>query len=78
MAARRLEEAVASLCRAVGNGPSGVRQYHLARAYHLIDDRESAQEAWHEARDRFGLEVSQITPYERHQYETLAEALAGE
>ena len=49
LAAGRFDEAVAELRRVVGNDPTGLRLYHLARACHAAGDEESAQEAWEEA-----------------------------
>ncbi len=76
LAAGRCDEAVAELRRAVGNDPTGLRLYHLARACHAAGDTESAQEAWKEAHQERELTLQQIPLYEHHQYHATAELLA--
>ncbi len=78
LAAGRFDEAVAELRRAVGNKPTGLRLYHLARACHAAGDAESAQEAWQEAHHEQELTLQQIPFYEQHQYRATAEILQGE
>ena len=72
LAAGRFEEAVAELRRVVGNAPTGLRLYHLARACHAAGDEESALEAWEEAHHKHELTVEQIPVYEQHQYRATA------
>ena len=68
LAAGRADEAVAELRRVVGNDPTGLRLYHLARACHAAGDEESALEAWEEARHERELSLQQIPFYEQAQY----------
>lgn len=75
LAAGRFDEAVAELRRAVGNKPTGLRLYHLARACHFAGDDESAEEAWNEAHREHELTLQQIPPYEQDQYRAFAETL---
>ena len=71
----RFDEAVAEFRRAVGNNPTGLRLYHLARACHAAGDTESAMEAWKEAHDQQELTLDQVPFYEQHQYRVTAELL---
>ena len=75
LAAGRFDEAVAELRRAVGNAPTGLRLYHLARACHAAGDAESALEAWDEAHHQHELTLEQIPVYEQDQYRDLAKVL---
>jgi len=74
-AAGRFDEAVDELRRAVGNNPTGLRLYHLARSCHAAGDTESALEAWEEAHGQQELNLQQIPFYEQHQYRATAELL---
>ena len=78
LAAGRVDEAVAELRRVVGNDPTGLRLYHLARACHAAGDAESALEAWEEARHQRELTLEQIPFYEQAQYRAFAEAAMRE
>ena len=64
---------MAELRRAVGNKPTGLRLYHLARACHYAGDAESAEEAWDEAHHEHNLTLEQIPSYEQDQYRAFAE-----
>ena len=75
LAAGRFDEAVAELRRAVGNKPTGLRLYHLARACHAAGDAESAAEAWQEAHHDQALTLQQVPFYEQDQYRAAAEIL---
>jgi tetratricopeptide (TPR) repeat protein len=75
LAAGRADEAADELRRVVGNDPTGLRLFHLARACHAAGDAESAQEAWHEAHHKHELTLQQIPRYEQDQYHVLAEVL---
>jgi len=74
-AAGRFDEAVDELRRSVGNNPTGLRLYHLARACRAAGDTESALEAWEEAHNQQELTLEQIPFYEQHQYHATAELL---
>ena len=78
LAVGRVDEAVAELRRVVGNDPSGLRLYHLARACHAAGDEESALEAWDEARHQRELTLEQVPFYEQRQYRAFAELLDKE
>ena len=75
LAAGRFDEAVAELRRVVGNDPTGLRLYHLARACHAAGDEESALEAWEEAHHEHELILQQVPLYEQDQYRATAEFL---
>ncbi len=75
LAAGRLDEAEAELRRAVGNKPTGLRLYHLARVCHAAGDAESAEEAWDQAHGEQELTLQQIPSYEQDQYRAFREIL---
>jgi tetratricopeptide (TPR) repeat protein len=75
LAAGRYDDAVAELRRVVGNKPTGLRLYHLARACHAAGDMESALEAWDEAHHVQELTLQQVPFYEQHQYRATAKLL---
>jgi tetratricopeptide (TPR) repeat protein len=78
LALGRVDDAVADLRRVVGNKPTGLRLYHLARACHAAGDTESALEAWEQAHHEQELTLQQVPFYEQRQYRATAELLEQE
>ena len=74
LAAGRCDEAVAELHREVGNKPTGLRLYHLARACHAAGNAESAEEAWEQAHHEQELTLQQVPSYEQDQYRASAKS----
>ena len=72
------KQAIEDLNLSVVDQPSGIKYFHLARAYQLAKDSQAAQNAMHKAVDSFGLKASDLPRLEQNAFRQLSQSLGIE
>ena len=71
-------QAIEDLNLSVIDQPSGIKYFHLARAYQLAKDSQGAQDAMRKAVDSFGLKASDLPRLEQNVFRQLSQSLGIE